>query len=238
VNGRQIIFDTETTGLTPQGGDRVTELGCVEVIDLIPTGKDLRILINPERDIPAEVTAVTGHTWEMLKDEPVFAEIVDRFLNFVEDSPLVAHNAGFDMGFINMELERCGKPAIDPSRFIDTAAMARKKYPGAPASLDALCKRFDISLQSRTKHGALIDAYLLAEVYLELNGGREQGLSFIAGAGENQTVTYPRRAPRPQPLAALSTKEERAAHLAFISEMDDPLWTKLGLVKAEAEPAD
>lgn len=238
MKGRQIIFDTETTGLTPQGGDRITELGCVEVIDLIPTGKDLRILINPERDIPAEVTAVTGHTWEMLKDEPVFAEIVDRFLDFVQDSELVAHNAGFDMGFINMELERCGKPVIEASRFIDTAAMARKKYPGAPASLDALCKRFDISLQSRTKHGALIDAYLLAEVYLELNGGREQGLSFIARSGETETVTYPRRSARPQPLGALSSDEERAAHRAFISEMDDPLWTKLGLVKAEGESAD
>ena len=238
MNGRQIIFDTETTGLSPQGGDRVTELGCVEVVDLIPTGKDLRILINPERDIPAEVTEVTGHTWEMLKDEPVFAQVVDRFLDFVQDSELVAHNAGFDMGFINMELERCGKPAIDAARFIDTAAMARKKYPGAPASLDALCKRFDVSLQSRTKHGALIDAYLLAEVYLELNGGREQGLSFIARPGESGSVSYPRRSPRTQPLAALSSKEERAAHLAFISEMNDPLWTQLGLVKVDAETAD
>lgn len=237
MSGRQIIFDTETTGLSPQNGDRVTEVGCVEVVDLIATGKELRILINPERDIPAEVTEVTGHTWEMLKDEPVFAEVADQFLDFVQDSTLVAHNAGFDMGFINMELERCGKPVIAADRFIDTAAMARKKYPGAPASLDALCKRFDISLQSRTKHGALIDAYLLAEVYLELNGGREQGLSFIAGAGDNQTVSYPKRAPRAQALAPRSTNEERAAHHAFISEMDNPLWTKLGLVKPETEDA-
>lgn len=235
MKGRQIIFDTETTGLTPQGGDRITELGCVEVIDLIPTGKDLRILINPERDIPAEVTAVTGHTWEMLKDEPVFAEIVDRFLDFVQDSELVAHNAGFDMGFINMELERCGKPVIEASRFIDTAAMARKKYPGAPASLDALCKRFDISLQSRTKHGALIDAYLLAEVYLELNGGREQGLSFIAKPGEEAAVVYPKRSARPEPLGSRVSEAEQAAHAAFIAEMDDPLWAKLGLAPARSE---
>lgn len=146
MSKREIIFDTETTGLDPRGGDRITELGCVEVIDLIPTGKDLRILINPERDIPAEVTAVTGHTREMLKDEPVFIQIVDQFLEFIEDSTLVAHNAMFDMGFINMELERCARPIIPKSRFIDTAAMARAKYPGSPASLDALCKRFDVSL--------------------------------------------------------------------------------------------
>jgi DNA polymerase-3 subunit epsilon len=240
VTGRQIIFDTETTGFHHDGDDRITELGCVEVIDLIATGKELRVLVNPERDIPAEVTKVTGHTWEMLKDEPKFAEIADQFLDFVQDSELVAHNAGFDMGFINMELKRCGKAPIDPVRFIDTAAMARKKFPGAPASLDALCKRFDISLESRTKHGALIDAYLLAEVYLELNGGREQDLSFIAKSGEGPDVVYPVRAPRPEPLQPRSTNEERAAHAAFIGEMNDPLWNSLGLMPkaVETETAD
>lgn len=231
---RQIIFDTETTGLEARGGDRITELGCVEVIDLIPTGKDLRILINPERDIPAEVTAVTGHTWEMLKDEPKFAQIVDQFLDFIEDSELVAHNAGFDMGFINMELELCRRPIIDPARFIDSAAIARKKFPGAPASLDALCKRFDVSLESRTKHGALIDAYLLAEVYLELNGGREQGLSFIADKDRSGAVQYKTQPGRPEKLASQVTQTERAAHAEFIGEMDDPLWYKLGLL----EPAE
>ncbi len=236
MTGRQIIFDTETTGFHHDGDDRITELGCVEVIDLIPTGKELRILVNPERDIPPEVTKVTGHTWEMLKDEPLFAQVADTFLDFVQDSELVAHNAGFDMGFINMELKRCGKAAIDPSRFIDTAAMARKKFPGAPASLDALCKRFDISLESRTKHGALIDAYLLAEVYLELNGGREQRLGFIGQTGEGSEVVYPTRAPRPQPLKPRSTNEERAAHAAFVGEMDDPLWSKLGLLDQKPEP--
>ena len=234
MSKREIIFDTETTGLDPRGGDRVTEIGCVEVIDLIPTGKDLRILINPERDIPAEVTAVTGHTWEMLKDEPKFAQIVDQFLDFVEDSTLVAHNAMFDMGFINMELERCGKLAIPKARFIDTAAIAREKFPGAPASLDALCKRFDVSLESRTKHGALIDSYLLAEVYLELNGGREQSLSFSGADGGDGKVVYPSRAPRPKALSSRVTEQERAAHAEFISEMDDPLWQSLGLLKADA----
>ena len=234
MSKREIIFDTETTVVDPRGGDRITELGCVEVIDLIPTGKDLRILINPERDIPAEVTAVTGHTREMLKDEPVFIQIVDQFLEFIEDSTLVAHNAMFDMGFINMELERCARPIIPKSRFIDTAAMARAKYPGSPASLDALCKRFDVSLDSRTKHGALIDSYLLAEVYLELNGGREQSLSFSGSDGGDGKVVYPVRTPRPKSLKSLVSEQERAAHAEFISEMDDPLWQSLGLLKADA----
>lgn len=234
---REIIFDTETTGLDPRGGDRITELGCVEVIDLIPTGKDLRILINPERDIPAEVTAVTGHTWEMLKDEPKFAEVVQQFLDFIEDSPLVAHNAMFDMGFINMELERLKIPVIEKARFIDTAVIAREKFPGAPASLDALCKRFDVSLDSRTKHGALIDSYLLAEVYLELNGGREQSLSFAGSEATGGKVVYPTRNPRPAPLSKLGTNEERAAHAEFISEMDDPLWFKLGLLEKAETPS-
>ncbi len=230
MSKRQIIFDTETTGLDANGGDRVTEIGCVEVIDLIPTGKDLRILVNPERDIPDVVTEVTGHTWESLKDEPKFAAVADQFLAFVQDSELVAHNAGFDRGFINMELKRCGKPAIDPERFIDTAAMARKKFPGAPASLDALCKRFDISLASRTKHGALIDSYLLAEVYLELNGGREQGLAFSGESGDSAAVTYPARQPRRTPLETRITADEQAAHRAFVGEMNGPLWEKLGLL--------
>ncbi|MFP4518321.1 MAG: DNA polymerase III subunit epsilon [Oceanicaulis sp.] len=234
MSGRQIIFDTETTGFNHDVDDRITELGCVEVIDFIPTGKELRILVNPERDIPAEVTRVTGHTWEMLKDERKFAEVADEFLEFVGEAELVAHNAGFDMNFINMELTRCGRKAIDPARFIDTAAMARRKFPGAPASLDALCKRFDISLDSRTKHGALIDAYLLAEVYLELNGGREQGLGFIASGGASEAVVYTPRPARPAPLASRVSNEERAAHAAFIGEMSDPLWASLGLMKAEA----
>lgn len=229
MSKRQIIFDTETTGFDHAGEDRITEIGCVEVIDLIPTGKDLRILVNPERDIPAEVTELTGHSWDTLKDEPKFAQIADQFLDFIEESELVAHNAGFDRGFINMELKRCGKPVIDPERFIDTAAMARKKFPGAPASLDALCKRFDISLNSRTKHGALIDSYLLAEVYLELNGGREQGLSFLSNAGGTDSVRYPVRSARPSPRTSRVSQTERDAHRAFIDEMDDALWDRLKL---------
>ncbi|MEO1039034.1 MAG: DNA polymerase III subunit epsilon [Pseudomonadota bacterium] len=232
---REIIFDTETTGFYPDEGDRITEIGCVEVIDLIATGRELRRLVNPEREVPAEAAAITGHTWEKLKDEPKFEGVADAFLEFVGDSPLVAHNARFDMGFINMELERCGRTPIAPARFVDTAAMAREKFPGAPASLDALCKRFDISLDSRTKHGALIDAYLLAEVYLELNGGRAKALDFMAASDSSAAVVYPERSARPRPLAPLSSPEERARHAAFISSLDgETIWRSAGLLKDEA----
>lgn len=229
---REIIFDTETTGFYANEGDRITEIGCVEVIDLIPTGQDLQHLVNPEREVPKEVTELTGHTWEMLSEKPKFADVARDFLDFVGDSVLVAHNAKFDMGFINMELERAGLPPFPAARFKDTAAMARARFPGSPASLDALCKRFDISLGTRVKHGALIDAYLLAEVYLELNGGREQGLAFDdRGAGTGKAV-FPARPPRPEPLPAQITDEERGAHAAFLDTLggDTALWRKLGLV--------
>lgn len=229
---REIIFDTETTGFYANEGDRITEVGCVEVIDLIPTGRELHFLVNPERDVPKEVTAITGHTWEMLRDKPKFAEIAQDFVDFVADSVLVAHNAKFDMSFINMELERCGHTAIAANRFKDTAAMARERFPGSPASLDALCKRFEISLESRTKHGALIDAYLLAEVYLELNGGREQGLAFDESGGGAGKVVFPARPARPQPLETPVSETERAAHAAFVETIggDKSLWKKLGLI--------
>ena len=229
---REIIFDTETTGFYASEGDRITEIGCVEVINMLPTGRELQRLINPERDIPKEVTAVTGHTFEMLRDKPKFAEVAREFLDFVGDAVLVAHNAKFDMSFINMELERAGLPPIPASRFKDTAAMARERFPGSPASLDALCKRFDISLESRTKHGALIDAYLLAEVYLELNGGREQGLAFDESAGGAGKVAFPARPPRPAPLPSQVSEREREAHAAFLETIggDRTLWKRLGLV--------
>lgn len=214
---REIIFDTETTGLHPLEGDRVTELGCVEVINMIPTGREFHALINPQRDIPAEVTAITGHTREMLADKPLFADLAEQFLAFVGDATLVAHNAPFDRGFINMELSRAGFDEIPASRFKDTAAMARERFPGSPANLDALCKRFDISLESRTKHGALIDAYLLAEVYLELNGGRTRALDFAGDGGMGGKVVFPARPQRPQPLAPRATPEERSRHAAFIA---------------------
>lgn len=227
---REILFDTETTGLYPLEGDRITELGCVEVINMIPTGREFHALINPDRDIPAEVTAITGHTREMLRDKPRFEEVAQDFVAFVGDAVMVAHNAPFDRGFINMELTRAGLDPYPASRFKDTAAMARERFPGSPANLDALCKRFDISLESRTKHGALIDAYLLAEVYLELNGGRTRVLDFSGLDGADTTVRYTPRPPRPVPLAPASTAEERARHAAFVAELGDQrVWKSLGV---------
>jgi len=227
---REIIFDTETTGLYPLEGDRITELGCVEVINMIATGREFHALINPDRDIPAEVTAITGHTREMLRDKPRFEEVADAFLAFVGDDVMVAHNAPFDRGFINMELTRAGLQPYPDSRFKDTAEMARERFPGSPANLNALCKRFDISLESRTKHGALIDAYLLAEVYLELNGGRTRALDLSGLEGTDRTVRYTARPERPRPLAPASTAEERARHAAFVAEMGDSrVWKNFGV---------
>ena len=157
---REIVFDTETTGFDARGLDRITEIGCVEVIDLMPTGKTFHAYINPERDVPQKVTEITGLTWEFLKDKPLFADKAQEFLDFVGDSDLVAHNSDFDQGFINAELERARFDPIPSKRFVDTLKIARAKFPGSPASLDALCRRFDISLTSRHKHGALVDSEL------------------------------------------------------------------------------
>lgn len=229
---REIVFDTETTGLDPNTGDRVTELGCVEVIDCIPTGKTFHTYVNPQRSIPKEVIEITGLTAEFLADKPLFEEIAEDFLAFVGDAVLVAHNAPFDRGFINMELARLGHPIYPEDRFKDTARIARAKFPGSYVSLDALCKRFDISLDTRDKHGALIDALLLAEVYLELTGGRTRALDLSGRhASADGKVTFPARAPRPQPLASRVSDAERAAHAAFIDELgDDALWKRLSNV--------
>lgn len=228
---REIVFDTETTGLDPAAGDRVTEIGCVEVIDCIPTGRTFHTYCNPQRDVPQIVTDITGLTAEFLADKPLFAEIVDRFLDFAGDAGFVAHNAPFDRGFINMELTRLKRPVIADDRFRDTVALARKKFPGSPASLDALCKRFNISLDSREKHGALTDALLLADVYLELNGGRERALDLAGDAAHAGAGTvFPPRAPRPVPLAELSSPAERAAHADFIKTLGggDTVWKRTG----------
>lgn len=229
---REIVFDTETTGLDPNTGDRVTELGCVEVIDCIPTGKTFHAYVNPQRSIPKEVIEITGLTAEFLADKPLFEEIAEDFLAFVGDAVLVAHNAPFDRGFINMELARLGHPIYPEDRFKDTARIARAKFPGSYVSLDALCKRFEISLDTRDKHGALIDALLLAEVYLELTGGRTRALDLSGRhASADGKVTFPARAPRPQPLVSRVSDTERAAHAAFIDELgDDALWKRLSNV--------
>jgi DNA polymerase-3 subunit epsilon len=181
---REIVLDTETTGLDHKRGDRIVEIGCVELLNGAPTGNYYQTYINPLRDISPQATAVSGITTDFVKSFPVFDKIVDDFLNFVGQSVLVIHNAGFDIGFLNSELARLGRPLFDMENVIDTIRIARRLFPGSPASLDALCKRFDISLSKRDKHGALLDAQLLAKVYIQLKGGRQRKI-FSFGAGSN-----------------------------------------------------
>ena len=221
---REIVFDTETTGLDPLNGDRIVELGCVELFNHIPTGRTFQAYINPERGMASAATAVHGLTDEFLEKQPVFSEIVDDFLEFIGDAPLVIHNAAFDMGFINAELKRHGFKTLPQTRSIDTVMMARRAFPGAPASLDALCKRFGVDASGRDLHGALLDARLLAEVYLELKGGRQPDLAMGAvtatEAGDIRILPREFRAAR----AHVPTEEELELHEAFIATFKDPLW--------------
>lgn len=220
---REIVLDTETTGLEPAAGHRVVEIGCVELVNHVPTGDTWQTYLNPERDMPTAAFEIHGLTTEFLATQPRFAEIADKFLEFVGDDKLVIHNAGFDLAFINAELGRIGVPEIPPARAVDTLQLARRKYSGAPASLDALCRRFDIDTSSRTRHGALLDAGLLAQVYLELVGGRQPGLGLARAAagqstaGDQGTVARP---PRPH----APTRDEAAAHAAFVDSLTDPIW--------------
>lgn len=226
---REVVFDTETTGFDARGDDRITEIGCIEIIDFIPTGESYHAYINPRREVPAKVTEITGLTTEFLRDKGVFFEdAAQDFLDFVGESQLVAHNADFDRGFINAELERARYDPIPKKRFTDTLRIARAKFPGSPASLDALCKRFDVSLAARDTHGAIVDSELLAVVYLELNGGRARKLGLDNhGKIENTSTPTPVAKPRPNPLAALSTVEERKAHQDYIAKLgDDMLWNR------------
>lgn len=229
---REIVFDTETTGLDPRTGDRITELGCVEVEDFIPTGRTWHSYVNPQRSVPEKVTEITGLTAEFLADKPLFGEIAEGFLEFVGDANVVAHNAPFDRGFINMELEKIGKPVIANERWVDTVVMARKKFPGAHASLDALCKRFGVSIETRDKHGAIIDALLLADVYLELNGGRERALDLSGDGGDSSgLVIFPARPVRLKPLSVRLSETECAAHREFVETLGErPVWKKTGLL--------
>ncbi|MGJ8560548.1 MAG: DNA polymerase III subunit epsilon [Litorimonas sp.] len=227
---REIVFDTETTGFDSQGADRITEIGCIELIDWLPTGEQFHAYVDPERDVPEKVVQITGLTTGFLRGKPKFAESAQAFLDFVADSPLVAHNAKFDMGFINAELRRMGKPEIPDHRFIDTLAMANAAFPGSPASLDALCKRFDISLSSRDKHGAIIDSELLARVYLELRGGRERTLGFEpeGQSTSSKPVKLGGAKLRHTPLQALLSDQEREAHAAFVKQMGgSDIWDRV-----------
>jgi DNA polymerase-3 subunit epsilon len=224
---REIAFDTETTGFDARGDDRLTEIGCLELIDFLPTGKTYHTYVDPQRELSAKVTEITGLTTEFLKGKPLFADVAQDFIDFVGDSPMIAHNANFDRSFINAGLERAGFAQYPGKRFIDTLMIARQKFPGASNSLDALCKRFDISLASRTTHGALVDAELLAKVYLELNGGRARNLDFKIEQ-KSVTVTTARARPRPAKLESLITDEERVAHDKFIEEKlgDNAIWKR------------
>lgn len=224
---REIVFDTETTGFDARGDDRITEIGCIEIIDFMPTGRSFHAYCNPQREVPEKVVQITGLTTEFLRDKPLFKHVADDFITFIAGSPLIAHNADFDKGFINAELDRAGFAMLPDKRFIDTLRMARAQFPGSPATLDALCKRFDISLSARDKHGAIIDSELLAAVYLELNGGKERRFGFKDARAQADSVVVPVAKPRPVPLAMLSTDSERAAHKTFIKSLgDDMEWEK------------
>ena len=239
---REIVLDTETTGLDPLQGHRLIEIGCIEIEDLLPTGRTFHRYIDPERLIDPDAIRVHGITDEMVRGKARFHDVCEDLIDFVGDSVLVAHNAAFDRGFINFQLEAVARPVIHEARWVDTLKLAQQRFPGMYNSLDALCKRFRISLAEREKHGALIDAKLLAAVYLELRGGKERGLD-LGGprSGRASTVALSTPAaygPRPRPLAPLSTPEERAAHAAFIASAlnDKALWTPL--LAAEPPTAD
>ncbi len=221
---REIILDTETTGLDPDAGHRIVEIGCVELLHRLPSGRQFQKYVNPERDMPEEAQAIHGLTAEFLAGQPKFSEIVEEFLEFIGTAPLVIHNAQFDLKFLNAELTRLGKPAIEPARAVDTVALARRRFPGAQASLDALCRRFEIDNSARSVHGALLDCQLLADVYLELSGGRQAGFDLdparrtaALGTPKGERPNRPARAHEPTP-------EEAAAHDALLARMKDPVW--------------
>ncbi len=227
---REIVFDTETTGLDPKSGDRMVEMGCVEMVNRVATGATYHAYYNPERDMPAGAEAVHGLSGAFLSDKPLFRDTAQELLDFIGDAPLVAHNAGFDFGFLNNELEMIDRAPVNLDRMVDTVAIARKKHPGAKNSLDALCSRYGVDRSHRVKHGALLDAELLAQVYVELLGGRQIGLELAA---EAKAETVPEAAAAPQtprefraPRAHAPSAEELARHQAFIKTIEAPLWSK------------
>jgi len=223
---REIVLDTETTGLDPADGHRVIDIGCVELMDHFPTGRTFQAYLNPERDVPAEVQKVHGITTEFLADKPFFPDVVEEFLEFIGDAPLVIHNASFDLKFLNSELHRVKRPPIPLARAIDTIDIAKSKLPGARYSLDELCKRFNIDLTSRTLHGALLDSQLTAQVYQELLGGRQKALLLSPQDAAAVSITEVRIARvRPEPLAPRVTEIEIAAHAVFVEkELKEAIW--------------
>ncbi|CAN5218788.1 DNA polymerase III subunit epsilon [soil metagenome] len=231
---REIVLDTETTGFDPKTGDRLIEVGCIEIHDLLPTGRTFHRLVNPERLIPPDAIRVHGITDDKVKDAPKFHEIVHDLMEFIGDAPVIAHNAQFDRNFIDAECRTCGHVLLEEVRWIDTLQLAQKRFPGMPNSLDALCKRFKVSLADRTFHGALIDARLLAEVYLELRGGKERVLDLTSRRGAEQAAAFAAAGghkARPRPLEPRSTEAERDRHLAFLTATlkDRSLWEGYGV---------
>lgn len=237
---REIVLDTETTGFDPKTGDRLVEIGCIEIEDLLATGRTFHRFVNPERLIPPDAIKVHGITDDKVKDAPKFHEVIDDLMEFIGDAPLIAHNANFDRNFIDFEISRIGRTPPPQDRWIDTLALAQKRFPGMPNSLDALCKRYKISLVERTLHGALIDARLLAEVYLELRGGKERALDLTSTrGGVAETAKRATYGVRPRPLPSFVTPDEDAAHIAFLKATikDHSLWAGYGVtVEAEVEP--
>ncbi len=229
---REIVLDTETTGFDPAEGDRIVEIGAVELWNHLPTGQTYHVYINPERAMPQSAFEVHGLGDDFLKDKPVFAEVAQGFLEFVKSDKLVIHNASFDMRFLNHELASLGLPTLPDAQAIDTLEIARRKFPGSPASLDALCRRFGVDNSAREKHGALLDSEILAEVYLQLIGGQQPGLELAgaprrrsAGADTSQVAWRPK--PRPTPLPSRLSQAEAEAHAAFVADLGpDALWTK------------
>jgi DNA polymerase-3 subunit epsilon len=230
---REIVFDTETTGLSPLAGDRMVEIGCVELFNRVETGRTYHAYFNPDRSMPSGAEAVHGLSDAFLADKPRFHDLVEDLLEFLGDCPLVAHNASFDFGFLNHELNNCGRPLVCLSRMVDTLQLARAKHPGAKHSLDALCTRFGVDRSIRVKHGALIDAQLLTQCYVELTGGRQIGLGLAdilvetieqeAGGLVAIPISAPVRPPRPH----AASEEELAAHAAFLATIGDPIWNRL-----------
>jgi DNA polymerase-3 subunit epsilon len=232
---REIVFDTETTGLNPAGGDRMVEIGCIEMVNRVETGRFFHAYFNPQRAMPSEAEAIHGLSNLFLSAQPLFEDKVEELVEFLADSPLVAHNASFDFGFLNNELQLCGRPIVCVTRMVDTLVLARTRHPGAKHSLDALCARFGVDRSLRVKHGALLDAQLLAQVYVELTGGRQIGLGLVADTnakeirvgGPTVTVREP-RVPRPH----FASVEELERHRAFIARMVSPLWERFAPLAA------
>jgi DNA polymerase-3 subunit epsilon len=221
---REIVFDTETTGLDPLQGHRLVEIGCVELVNRFPSGRFFHRYFNPERDMPAEAYAVHGLSVDFLKDKPRFGDIAEELAAFIEDSPLVAHNALFDLSFLNAELERCAKPIVGRDRLVDTLMLARRRHPAGPNRLDDLCLRYGIDNSRRTKHGALLDAELLAEVYIELVGGRQASLVLVDTGSRSRASSGRRNVAAPQrpiPIAPRLNDAELAAHAQFIARIGD-----------------